>query len=492
MSIDIWSFLAVLRKPSPDPFVEVSMDYYFDDARTKGHGIIGESGTGKTEHLAGHIFDCFKRHPREAIFVLDWSGSLTDALFKLILQDKEYERLLDRVVYDDMGNPEWATPLPEFSKEYGHYEDQVQRVTQNLKRINPELARAPIIGELGISVAVNFFKLLTAIENEHGESWQITETKKLVYNEGLLKFACAKFGDHVPDAKYWLEQGYIKSPESEKTRKTTALIGTLNAIEPRAVRARLGYYRPGWTAREAIEKGQMVICDGARLINQEMTQNYLFMQAYSLIMEEINKRRPGDPRDHPVSLVLDEVYSLLRVPGMAPEIASLSPQYRSRKLQLYIVLQELEQLSRELRPHIWSLGNIVCFKLANHAEAFEVAQQFFPFDPYFIKVAPTRQGQHPMMESANEQYLEYADWINSLEHRQCLIRRYESERKMQKKIQFVRKTYETPNGELHISIENAKQILIERRGVRVRDALEVINNRKLDGTKSAKAEAPGL
>ena len=178
---------------------------------------------------------------------------------------------------------------------------------------------------------------------------------------------------------------------------------------------------------------------------------------------------------------------------MAPEIASLSPQYRSRKLQLYIVLQELEQLSKDLRPHFWSLGNIVCFKLSNHAEAFEVAQQFFPFDPYFVKIAPTREGQHPMMESANEQYLEYADWISSLEHRQCLIRRYESERKKQKKIQFVRKTYETPHGQLHMSVESAKQYLIERRGVRVRDALEVINNRTLGGTqKTAQKKPPGL
>ena len=73
-------------------------------------------------------------------------------------------------------------------------------------------------------------------------------------------------------------------------------------------------------------------------------------------MQEINKRRPADPNDLPVSLVLDEVYSLLRIPGMADEIASLSPQYRSRKLQLYIVLQELAQVSRELLPHHLEFG----------------------------------------------------------------------------------------------------------------------------------------
>jgi len=122
--------------------------------------------------------------------------------------------------------------------------------------------------------------------------------------------------------------------------------GSNRAIE---IRARVGYYRPGWTAKEAIEKGLMVLCDGANLINRETTQHYLFMQVYSLIMAEINKRRPANPDDLPVSLVMDEVYSLLKIRD-GPEISSLSPQYRSRKLQLYIVLQELSQMSPELRP----------------------------------------------------------------------------------------------------------------------------------------------
>ncbi len=137
----------------------------------------------------------------------------------------------------------------------------------------------------------------------------------------------------------------------------------------------MGYYRPGWTAKEAIDKGLLVLVDGARLINREITQHYLFMQVYSLIMAEINKRRPSDPNDKPVSLVMDEVYSLIQIPGMAPEISRLSPQYRSRKLQLYVVLQELSQMALELRPHIWSLGNLVCFALSNFNEAYELSQQ---------------------------------------------------------------------------------------------------------------------
>lgn len=489
--IDIWDFVNVFRKPPTDPNLKVSMDYLYDEGLTMGVLIIGRQGTGKTSSLAGIIFDHFIRHPGEAIFVLDWSGSITDSLFHLILQEKNYQELLKRVVYDDMGNPEWAMPLPEFSQEYGDIEDQAQRVSTNLSRLAPELvSETPVVGGLALAdTAPHFFRLLTAITNEYGESWQITEAKRLIYDIPLLRQAKAAFGHKVPATKVWLENSYMEKSRHDRDMDTKAIIGMLSAIEPNPVRARLGYFTAGWTPKEAIEKGLLVICDGARLINQPSAQHYLFMQVYSLIMQEINKRRPGDPKDLPVTLVLDEVYSLLRIKGMAPEIASLSPQYRTRKLQLFIVLQELEQMSKDLRPHIWSLGNIVSFALANHDEAFEMAQQLFPYDPYMVKVAPTRQGQNPLMESDRGQYLEYADWIQSFHHRQCIIRRYVNEHWREDKIQFVAKTYETPHEPLKISIQEAKDHLIRSRGIMVRAALEVINNRKIEVKKKDKPPA---
>lgn len=479
--IDFWTFLDVISKPQPHPQIAASKDFLYDDGLTMGSLYLGRAGTGKTSSLADHIFYYFKRHPRETIFVLDWSGSITDLLFSLILQDPDYEKLLKRIVYDDIGNQEWVVPLPEFSLAYGSYEEQVQRVSLNLTRLEPNLTeRTPIVGGMSLeNVAPNFFRLATAITNDLGEPWQITDVKRLIYDDGLLSRALNHYGYKEPAAKDWLENSYKKKTDKDKTLSTMALISTLGAIEPPEIRARVGYYRPGWSPKEAIEKGLMVICDGARLIRLPRAQYYLFMQIYSIIMQEVNKRRPADPNDLPVSLVLDEVYSLLRIPGMADEIASLSPQYRSRKLQLYIVLQELAQVSKELLPHIWSLGNLMCFAINNHDEAYQIAQQLFQYDPYSIKVAPTREGQHPVMEPDRGQFLEYADWIQSLEFRQCVIRRFVSEHKKEKKIQYVDRTYEFPNGRLHMGIEAAKEALIRERGIRVRDVLRDINERDI-------------
>lgn len=478
--IDWWSFYDVLRRPRKDPHIAVSYDFLYDEGLTKGVLVIGGSGTGKTSWLALHIVDYFLKHADEAIFVLDWSGSLTNNIFRLLLMQTNYQRLLKRIVYDDMGNPDIAIPMPEFSSKYGHADEQVHRVHENLRRLHPELERAPIVGEMGLTDATNFFHLLTATQNEYNECWQITETKKIIIDEELLNKLLKDFGNRVPDARYWIKESFQRDSKQGRKLSTKSIISVLGAIEPREVRARVGAQVPGWTPKEAIEKGLMVIVDGRRLINKERTQNYLFTQAYSLIMQEINKRIPDNPKDKPVSLVLDEVYSLLRVPGMAPEIASLSPQYRSRKLQLYIVLQELAQMSEELRPHIWSLGNVVSFAVANHFETLELAKQLFPYDPYTMKLAPMRDGQLPVMEQDQGQYLEYANWIRSFPHRQCIMRRYISEKEKEDKVQFIPETSDFPQGELYITVEEAKEYLLNQRGKSVRDLLENINNRTKD------------
>jgi type IV secretory pathway TraG/TraD family ATPase VirD4 len=60
---------------------------------------------------------------------------------------------------------------------------------------------------------------------------------------------------------------------------------------------------------------------------------------------------------------------------MAEEVGMLSPLYRSRKLELYVVLQSLSQLAKPLDEQIWSLGNKVVFAIENKNKAEEVAHQ---------------------------------------------------------------------------------------------------------------------
>lgn len=463
--------------------IEAKEDNLYHQGLTMGTLFIGKQGTGKTTALARHLVEYFKAFPDRAVFVLDWSGSITDSILTMILGEPLKSTYIKRIIYDQLGNEEWVVPMPEFSSLYGSYEEQVQRVVSNLARLSPHLIQnAPVLGGLAVSeIAPHFFRLLCAITNDEvdpTETWQITETKKLMVDRNLLKRMLSSYGSKVPETTWFLTHEYLSQDmkASEREMRTYALRSLLNLTDIREIKARLGYYRPGWTPKEAIEKGKLVLIDGAKLIGQEASQHYLFTQVFSLIMAEIKKRRPADPNDKPVSLILDEVYSLLSIPGMAVELSQLSPQYRSRKLQLYIVLQELAQMSEELRPHIWSLGNVVSFAMANFNEAYEISQQLFKYDPRLEKLS-TPKG--PMLENDRGQYLKIANWIQRLKQRECIIRRHITESQMESQLLHVTETKTSPtiNQTSKTELESLKEVLLRERGIRVRDALEKINTR---------------
>jgi hypothetical protein len=312
-----WSLIRKLILPEYPKFPNSRMapyDELLPDGLTMGTLYIGRPGTGKTTSLARHLVECFKKYPDRAIFVLDWSGSITDSILGLVSQEtgNEKESLVSRLVYDELGHPDWITPLPEFSSIYGNsLEEQAQRVANNLVKLAPELvADAPFLAGLGLrEIAPQIFRLCTAISNDPDSMWQVTEAKRLLKDLPLLRQAVAMYGNHVPEAKWFFEKAFFSLRENERELRTYAILALLGVIETPTARARVGYHRPGWTPREAIRNGLMVIVNGGRLINQRNTQHYLFTQAYSLILSEMNGRNPADPNDKPVALVMDEVYS---------------------------------------------------------------------------------------------------------------------------------------------------------------------------------------
>jgi hypothetical protein len=472
------------KGPPLPKVVEDKEEKLHPEGLTMGTLYIGRQGTGKTSSLSGHLVDYFTRFRKRAIFVLDWSGSISHTILTFVRQFPRNIRdsLEKRIIYDQLGNPDWVIPLPEFSELYGFdYEQQVQRVSLNLSKLQPELVTgAPFIAGLAIrEIAPQICRLITAIVNEHHESWQITEAKKLIADPILMRRAIKEYGHRVPEAKWFLEKVYLAMSNHEKELRSYSILALLGAIEPQPIRARLGYNQPGWTPKEAIAKGQLVLIDGSRLINQRNAQHYLFTQIYSMIMAEINKRQPGDPRDRPVALVMDEVYSLLSIPGMAEEVGMLAPLYRSRKLELYIVLQTLSQLAPNLRQQIWSIGNLICFAISNFDEAYEIAQQLFKYEPQTIKMQPKTDVGQPIIEPDRGQYLKIANHIQRFNHRECILRRYMNEKILDKYVRHIPKTKENPVFPFEDGVNELKERLLKARGVQVEDALEVINNRTL-------------
>ncbi len=157
----------------------------------------------------------------------------------------------------------------------------------------------------------------------------------------------------------------------------------------------------------------------------------------------------------------------------------LSPLYRSRKLETYIVLQALSQLAEPLRDQIWSIGNIVCFAISNFQEAYELAQQIFKYNPEIVKLPARTDTQQPVTEPDRGQYLQIANDMQRMRQRECIVRRYLSERVLDSHVLWVAQTKAVSEQPSDLTVAELKERLLKERGVKVREALEVVNERKL-------------
>ncbi len=145
-----------------------------------------------------------------------------------------------------------------------------------------------------------------------------------------------------------------------------------------------------------------------------------------------------------------------------------------------------------LREQVWSIGNIVSFAVSNFEEAYELAQQIFPYNANTVKLAPKADNQQPVIEPDRGQYLQIANDLQRMQHRECIIRRYMSEKILDKYVLWVKKTKNVPAEPTEMSISEFKDMLLKERGVRVRDSLQVVNQRSLESTVVQKVTPPHL
>jgi hypothetical protein len=237
-----------------------------------------------------------------------------------------------------------------------------------------------------------------------------------------------------------------------------------------------------------MEKGQIVIVSGERLLNQKDLLGYLMVQRHSLYLQEINKREPN--RDYPYSFeVIDELPMLLKIEGMSEGIADIASWYRGRKVCLMVIIQSLSQLSENLLERAWTFGNFVTFAMGYFAEAEQIGYNQLQYDPLRVKQYPLNAFQNPTTEPHRGQYAQYANWIQNLKHRECLVKRYFSEAKRDPYVRHVRRTPELPPAPPTEAYEAYQDRLIRSRAVPIREALAMVNNRRLPPETNTPPEA---
>jgi len=462
--------------------------------------FVGRQGVGKTFALATELLEQIKNHPEQSFFIFDWSVGLINTLLMLILSDARRNEILPRLILDVMGGREingevYVMPMPEFSEKYDpekpwleRVEDQADRVQRTFEALNPNLVeRNPTLGGRPIkSLLPNLLLLANAIKDDNGNSWQITEAIKLL-NKEVRELARKQFGGRVGKANEYFTYHFTGKEKIDK-ELAHALADVLDVIKSRRIRARAGYPNPGWTPKETINKGLVVLCDGSGLNNNHKQKDYAFLQLFHLVLDEINKRVPSAPGYHPINWVMDEVYTFTEIPSVARILAHLPSEYRSRKLQLFLVIQSFRQLAGEengkkgLEDVFFSFGNMAVFSLLDIDDCFTGVKNLFPFDPQAVKVPARHEGQHDIMENRDEQLAIRAYQLQHLAQRECYVRRFIDEARMDRII-HIGKTREVRLSATHQDVEKLKDQLMLQRGVPLSKADEIIANRKLSVQK---------
>src|SRR5215211_6897684 len=137
--------------------------------------------------------------------------------------------------------------MPEFHPDYGlTEEEQVARVVQNMEKFAEFLSKtASFLTGVSIEeIGKNLARLLIAITNKDGESWQITEGRELLVNLELLEEKIEEFGKKNTEAKRYFKNEFIPKEmmkTGEKELSTRALRYILGKMDLREVKATLGY-----------------------------------------------------------------------------------------------------------------------------------------------------------------------------------------------------------------------------------------------------------
>jgi len=426
----------------------------------------------------------------------DANQSFTDAFLTIVLSKPKEIRdaLIKRIIYDEIGHPVYTITMPDLHEAYKvPMEKQVKRSIQNFKALNPELVtETPVMGGISIKqYGTELFRLLSVIPNEHGSTWQLTEAKHLLVNDFLLNRMLHDYGGLAPTAKWFFEKKFKNLKDDEKDKRTLGLTSVLDDIEAPEIRPRIGYHRPSFAMPQFIEEAKIWLINGHNINDQESTLAFEFVRLKSIIMNEIAKRTPNNPNDYPFTMIFDEVPAILNF--MGDEISSFGTYFRSRQLQPVVVAQMLSQFPDDLREQIFGYASVVCFSLLPFQSRFQVAQELFPYISDTIKAQGKTGMQQDIYEQDRGQYLQIANEIYNLKHRECIVRRQRSEKESNNELVWVAKTKEAPATATMQDVQHLKGELIQKYGVRVDEANASINRRIKEnkkGVSEAKIEPP--
>lgn len=361
-----------------------------DADRPRGVGIHAGSGSGKSAMLGKSLcLQDFLRGLPQVVF--DPHGPLIDN-FLLSVAALPYDArrvLWPRIRYVDLsGKGERVTPFPLLYRQADEsLRDAADRFLEALRKVNPQLARAPILGYPAIvRVGRPVLMILTALHEP------VTAAERLLQYPEAWEERIGRATIEYPEleaAAAYLRGEYQSLKPAERQSLTRSFLVEIApfALDP-TMRDMFSSDVGRIDLAEVEAERQVVLLDARRETNT-FRRAFKTRWVYEWFLSYIKAR--GTAYTLPIGLVIDELTELtnqvsLDVDLFARDLDELINVYaRNYGIWLTLAHQEMFQLSVGVQQSLLTMGTQVFGVTADFEAAQRTAQQFFGIDPYSVK-----------------------------------------------------------------------------------------------------------
>lgn len=386
-----------------------------DSTRSMGIHIMAGKGSGKSR-LMGRIL-CWLDFIRGVpLVILDPNGpSIDNFLDKLTRLPPAYQKQLwKRVLYVDMsGRGGHVVPFPLYYRlgEESLYEIS-QRYLDVVRKTDPWLATASVEGwnalwRIGTYAGI----ILSAL------GYQITEADHLLHNPETWSRRFAEAAQNYPDAAPAVDfftQQYMQWDEKTRIRRIDSFVNktAIFSLDP-AMKAMFGVSTPGIDWQRVVEGGYAVLLDFRHEYDLER-RRFKLLWAFNYFLEFIKQRGAGH-RHKPISLVIDELASLLNAQSLTVNLFAqdldelINVIARNYRVWLTIAHQEMFQLDEKTQKTLMTMGTQIFGSTSDMDAALSLARHFFRIDPLKVKrYEPTYTSYQGITEVIDYRPVEYS------------------------------------------------------------------------------------
>lgn len=386
-----------------DKFAFQYFHFISHKALKQGTHIVAGPGAGKTRFL-GRLLAWLHLVQGKSLVVFDPTGGVVDNLFDKIIRlpPKHQQAVWQRIVYIDVGakHSVFSSPFYYRLSEDDTFFEIANRFPAVLKRIDPELTGAPILGWNSLhECLIHAGKLAAAGQRQLDFVADLIEQP--IQYKGLLRELLAEYPELQPDVEYFRA---LMDPTSSALREKKTGSARNKLLPFLADPIRMATYagkknRLNW--KKLINQHKVVLIDYRHQLDPDHLQFDLVWHLKGF-MDAIKDRGMAG-RGHEVMLIIDEVTAMLGQHThnghsiLAEDLEELISRLgRNYGVNTVITHQGLYQVDERIQNVLMSMGNQLIGQLSNPDDCVRIARQLLRYEP--LKVKKTENVWHSVTE----------------------------------------------------------------------------------------------